>query len=88
MPGLADVSLSAEVEDVRFVGSLAELRKEIVDRGRISQVCKVHLELRAQVNDVVQRTARGRTHERVHAGAEVDERFSQVRPHEPVRPGH
>ena len=45
VPGLADVSLGPEVEDVRLIRSLAELAEQVIDRGAIGEVCEVHLEL-------------------------------------------
>ena len=84
VPGLADVRLRAEVEDVRLVRRLAQLLDEVVDRRLVGQVGEVHLQPAAQVPDVVQRAARGRAHERVHVRAELDERVGQVRAHEAV----
>ena len=87
MPRLADVRLRAEVEDVRLVGRLAQLADEEVDRRLVGEVGEVHLELLAQVPDVVERAARGRAHERVDVRAELDERLGQVRAHEAVGAG-
>ncbi len=87
VPRLADVRLRAQVEDVRLVGRLAQLPDEVVDRGAVGQVGEVHLQLLAQVPDVVQRPARRGAHERVHVRAQLDERVGQVRAHEAVRAG-
>ena len=46
------------------------------------------LQAAAQVPDVVQRAARGRADERVHVGAELDQRVGEVRAHEAVGAGH
>ena len=57
---------------------------EIVDGSAISQVGEVHFQLAPQVPNVVERAARDRADERMYSGAEPDERFGQVRPHEAV----
>ena len=88
VPRLADVRLGAEVEDVGAVGRASlQLPDEVVDRRPVGEVGEVHLEAVAQVPDVVQRAARGRAHEGVHVGAELDERVREVRAHETVRTG-
>ena len=48
----------------------------------------MHLEPVAQVADVVERSARGGAHERMHVGSELDERVRQVRAHEAVGARH
>ena len=80
--------LRAEVEDVRAIRRVAELAHEVVDRGAVGEIGEVHLELAAEVPDVVERAARGRAHERVDVGAERDERLGEVRAHEAVRSRH
>ena len=47
----------------------------------------MHLEVVAEVRDVVERAARGGPDERVDVRAERDERVGQVRAHEPVGAG-
>src|SRR5207342_380565 len=89
MPGLTDVCLCAQVEDVRPVADgLLELAHEPVDRRLVREVCEVHLEALAQLADVVQRPAGCRPHEGVDRGSELDQRLGQVRPHEAVRARH
>ena len=88
VPRLADVSLRAEVEDVRLVRRLAKLAHEVVDRRLVRQVGEVHLQPVAQVRDVVQRAARRCADEGVHMSAELDERVREMRAHEAVRAGH
>jgi hypothetical protein len=84
VPRLAHVRLCSEVEDVRPVGSVADLPHEIVDRRAVGEIGEVDLELAPQVPDVVERSARRRPHEGVDVRAERDERVRQVRAHEPV----
>jgi len=87
MPGLADVGLRAEMEDVRLVGGVEQLSDEVVDRGLVREIRKVHLQLLAQRCDVVQRAARRRANERVDVRVELNERIGEVRAHEPVGAG-
>ena len=85
VPRLTHVRLRAEMEDVRLVRDrVAQLLDQVVDRRLVGQVGELHLQPVAQVRDVVQRATRGRTHERVHVGADLDERIRQVRAHEAV----
>ena len=80
--------LGAEVEDVGpVVGGLLQLPDQVVDRRLVGEVGEVHLEPVAEMPDVVQRAARGRAHERVDVGAELDERVGEVRAHEAVGAG-
>ena len=86
VPRLAHVRLRAQMEDVRPVrGGVAELLDEVVDGALVGQVGEVHLHPSAEMTDVVQRPARGGADERVHVGAELDERVGEVRAHEAVR---
>ena len=88
VPRLADVRLGAEVEDVRPIRRrLLELADEAVDRDLVREVGEVHLDPAPELPDVVERAARRRADERVHRGAELDERLGQVRAHEAVRAG-
>ena len=87
MPRLADVSLRAEVEDVGAIGCGREIPDEIVDRRPVGQVGELDGETVAQMADIVERAARRRANERVHAGVEVDERLGQMRAHEAVGTG-
>ncbi len=84
VPGLADVGLGAEVEDVRPVGRLLQLADEVVDRGAVGEVGELDVDPRAQVADVVQRAARRGTDEGEDVRAELDERLREVRAHEAV----
>ena len=85
MPRLADVSLRAEVEDVRpVVRRVPQLTHEVVDRRAVGEVCEVDLQAAAEVADVVQRAARRCADERVDGRAELDERVGEVRAHEAV----
>ena len=85
VPRLAHVRLGAEMEDVRLVRDrVPQLLDQIVDRRLVGQVGELHLQPAAQVRDVVERPTRGRTHERMHVGADLDQRIRQVRTHETV----
>jgi hypothetical protein len=73
-----DVSLRAEVEDVRLVRRLAQLPHEEVDRSLIGEIGEVDLEPRSKVPDVIEGAARRRAHEGVDRRAELDERIGQM----------
>jgi hypothetical protein len=88
VPGLADVGLSAEVEDVRPVGGVTELADQVVDGRPVGQVREVHLQQVADLPDVVQRAARGGADERVHVRLQLEQRLREVGAHETVRPRH
>ena len=68
-------------------GACLQLAHEVVDRRAVREVGEVHLEPVPEMPDVVQRTARGRAHERVHRRAELDEGVREVRAHEAVGSG-
>ncbi len=87
VPGLADVSLGAEVEDVRLVRGLLQLADEVVDRRAVGEVGELDDHPLAQVADVVERAARRRADEGDDVRAELDERFREVRAHEAVGAG-
>jgi hypothetical protein len=88
VPRLADVCLCGEVEDVGAVVGPAQHPDDAVDRVTVGQVAPVDGDVAPEVADVVESAARSRTHERVNARAEEDERIGDVRAHEAVGARH
>ena len=87
VPGLADVRLGAEVEDVRLVRGVLQLADEVVDRRAVGEVGELDDHPLSQVADVVERAARRGADEGDDVRAELDERFREVRAHEAVGAG-
>ena len=78
VPRFADVCLRAQMEDVGLVGGVEQVFDEVVDGRLVRQIREVHLDPCAQRGDVVQRTARGCAHERMHVRIELHERIGEV----------
>ena len=78
VPGLADVRLGPEMEDVRPVGRLLQLAHEVVDRSAVGEVGELDHHPLAQVADVVQRAARRRADESDDVRAQLDECLREV----------
>ena len=84
VPGLADVRLRAQVEDIRPVLGLEQVLDQIVDRRLVGEIGEVDADAVAEMADVVERAARRGAHERVDVSVELDERFRQMVAHEAV----
>ena len=78
VPGLADVGLGAEVEDIRLVRRLLQLADEVVDRSAVGEIGELDVDSRAEVPDVVQRAARRGADEGDDIRAQLDERLRQM----------
>src|ERR687898_2838786 len=73
VPGLADMRLRGQVEDVRPFSACSKFSDDAVDRVPVGEISPVDGQAAAEMRDVVERAARRRTDKSKDVRAEPDE---------------